>query len=505
LAGSFVSAQIAGVTQPAAEIAAPADLEAPLDAQEIPPPPPKSTRYDRSIVEGPLLPAIWKLGWPTMLTNIFGGLQGMVDNILVGHLVGYQANAGIGVANQIWIVIIVFIMSVFTGMSVLVARFVGAGNEEMADRTVYQAFITAAAIAIGILAPVGLFAAPTLLRLVNAAPAVQAQALPFLRIMMVFSSGMLVFFMLSGALRAAGDARTPMILGIAMTLMNIAFNIVLIRGLGPIPSYGTAGAAMGTVLASGILGAYSLWKLWNGGWVVRFPRNQGWAPDWKIIKSLFKFGLPTGLQGIAMNIGGLLMLSFIGSLAQSAESQAAFAISYSQLFSFITWTSVGLLGAASAAAGQNLGAGHPERAKQAVHVAARIGLTGAAFIGFFFLFFPRMLLGIFGMNEPNVVEIAVPLLRILSVSGLFVSVALAYTGGLQGTGDTKSPFYISIISQIVVPLGACFIIRRVSTLDPIDIWFAILAGHITRCTLSVLRFNQGKWRNIAVVVEDRKH
>ena len=489
------------MTQPVADV----DDVLALEDPAIPPPaPPAKSRYDRSIIEGALLPAVWKLAWPTMLTNIFGGLQGFVDNILVGHLIGYEANAGIAVANQIWIVIIVFIMSVFTGMSVLVARFVGAGNEEMADRTVYQAFITAATIAIGVLAPIGIFAAPTLLRLVNAAPAVQAQALPFLRIMMIFSSGMLIFFMLSGALRAAGDARTPMVLGIAMTVMNIAFNIVLIRGLGPIPAFGTAGAAMGTVLASGSLGVYSLWKLWNGGWVVRFPRNQGWAPDWTIIKSLFKFGLPTGLQGIAMNIGGLLMLAFIGSLAKSAESQAAFGVSYSQLFSFITWTSVGLLGAASAAAGQNLGAGHPERAREAVHVAARIGVTGAAFIGLFFLFLPRQLLGIFGMNEPNVVEIAVPLLRILSVSGLFVSVALAYTGGLQGTGDTKSPFYISIISQIVVPLGACFIIKRVSTLDPIDIWLAILAGHATRCTLSVLRFNQGKWRNIAVVVGHTK-
>ncbi len=461
------------------------------------------SRYDRSIVEGPLLPAVWKLAWPTMLTNVFGGLQGIIDNILVGHLIGYKANAGIGVANQIWIVIIVFIMSVFTGMSVLVARFVGAGNEEMADRTVYQAFITAAAIAIGVLAPIGIFAAPMLLRFVNAAPDVQAQALPFLRIMMVFSSGMLVFFMLGGALRAAGDARTPMVLGIAMTVMNIAFNIVLIRGLGPIPAFGTAGAAMGTVLASGLLAVYSLWKLWHGGWVVRFPRKTGFAPDWAIIRSLFKFGLPTGLQGIAMNVGGLLMLSFIGSLAQSAESQAAFAVSYSQLFSLITWTSVGLMGAASAAAGQNLGAGNPDRAREAVHVAARIGATGAAFIGLFFLFFPRQLLAIFGMNEPGVVDIAVNLLRILSLSGLFVSVALAYTGGLQGTGDTKSPFYISVISQIVVPLGACFLIRRFGSLDPMDIWLAILAGHATRCALTVIRFNQGRWRTISVGVRDK--
>jgi putative MATE family efflux protein len=482
------------MTTPAAgpAVAAP---EAP--ALEAPPAPTKK-RYDRSIIEGPLLPAVWKIAWPTMLTNIFGGLQGIVDHAMVGHYVGYTANAAIGVASQIWIVVIVFIMSVFTGMSVLVARFVGANDEESADRVVYQAFLTATSIAVFIMAPIGYFAAPWLLDMVNAAPEVQAEALPYFRIMTVFSIGMLIFFMLSGALRSAGDARTPMIMGIAMTVMNVALNAVLIGGLGPFPALGTAGAAWGTVIACNILAVYSLWKLWKGGWVVSFPRKHGFAPDWGIIKSLFKFGLPTGFQGIAMNIGGVFMLAFIGSLAQSAAAQAAFAISYSQLFSLITWTSVGLLGAAAAVAGQNLGAGQPDRANEAVHVAARIALSGAAFIGFFFLFFPRVLLMVFGMKDPVVVEIAVQLLRILSLSGLLIAVALAYTGGLQGTGDTKSPFYISVLSQIVVPLGACFIIQQVSTLDPIDIWLAILAGHFTRCVLSVVRFNQGKWRNIDV-------
>ena len=88
----------------------------------------------------------------------------------------------------------------------------------------------------------------------NAAPEVKAEALPFLRIMFVFSSGMLVFFMLGGALRSAGDARTPMVLGIAMTVLNIVLNVVLIRGLGPIPAFGTTGAAMGTCIASGLVG-----------------------------------------------------------------------------------------------------------------------------------------------------------------------------------------------------------------------------------------------------------
>lgn len=433
-----------------------------------------------------------------MLTNAFGGLQGIVDHVLVGNLVGYKANAAIGVSWQIFLVVIVFISSLFTGMSVLVARFAGAGDAEKVDRVVYQAFLTAIGISLGILAPVGYFAAPWLLDLVNAAPEVKAEALPFLRIMFVFSSGMMVFFMLGGALRSAGDARTPMVLGIAMTLMNLLLNIVLIRGLGPIPAFGTRGSAMGTCITAGLLASYAIWKLWTGGWVVRFPRGRGLGPDWTIIRELFRFGLPTGIQGIAMNIGGVLMLSFIGALAQSAAAQAAFAVSYTELFSLITWTSVGLMGSAAAVAGQNLGAGQPDRANQAVHIAARYGLAVAAFVGLFFLFLPRQLLAIFGMHDPVVVDVGIQLLRVLSVSGLFITVALSYTGGLQGTGDTKSPLYISMISQILVPLGICFVIREMGTLDPIDIWLAILAGHVTRCVLSVLRFRQGKWRTIAV-------
>ena len=460
--------------------------------------PPVAGRYDRSIIDGPLARAVWKLAWPTMLTSIIGGLQGIIDHVLVGHLVGYAGNAAIGVAWQIFIIVIVFITSLFTGMSVLVARFAGAGEADKVDRTVYQAFLTAIGISLLIMAPIGYFASPALLDLVNAAPAVKAEALPFLRIMFLFSSGMLVFYMLSGALRSAGDARTPMRMGIALTALNIGLNILLIRGAGPIPAFGTAGAAMGTSIASALVASYAMVRLWTGGWVVAFPRGRALGPDWAIIRSLFRFGLPTGIQGIAMNIGGLFMLGFIGSLGQSAAAQAAFAVSYSQLFSLITWTSVGLMGAAAAVAGQNLGAGNPDRATQAVHVAARIAMGGAAIIGTFFFLIPRQLLAIFGMNEPAVVEIGTQLLRVLSVSGLFISVALTYTGGLQGTGDTRSPLYISVISQVLIPLSICFVIRRTGTLDPLDIWVAILIGHATRCALSVLRFNQGKWRGIVV-------
>src|SRR5256885_1668582 len=467
---------------------------------------------DRSIVDGPIARAVWMLAWPTMLQNLIGGLQGMVDHALVGHFVGYAGNAAIGVAIQIFIVVIVFVMSVFSGMGVLVARFAGANEPDKVNRTVYQAFLAAVALWGLVLAPLGWLLAPSLLGVVNATPAVRVEALPFLRIMFVGSLGMLLFFMVSGALRAAGDARTPLRLGVLLTALNIACNVAFITGLGPFPRLGTAGAAVGSTVAGLALSGVAVYLLlsgrlpvvwhrgmdWRADWGViralfrlglpargqgirvdgpggllvrllrllaagaavgstvaglalsgvavylllsgRLPvvwhRGMDWRPDWGVIRALFRFGLPAGVQGIAMNVAGVLLLRFIGSLAHSAEAQAAYAVSYTELFSFITWTSVGLMGAAATVAGQNLGAGRPERSVHGVHVAAGLGVGLAAAIGLLFLTIPRSLLALFGMTDPVVLGLGVQLLGFLSISGLFVTVALTYTGALQG--DRKS-------------------------------------------------------------------
>jgi putative MATE family efflux protein len=457
--------------------------------------------FDRAIVDGPIAGAVWRLAWPTMLQNVISGLQGLVDHALVGHFVGYAGNAAIGVALQIFIVVIVFLNSLFTGMSVLVARFAGANDAEMVNRTVYQAFLASAALCFGVLAPLGWALSPSLLTLVKATAEVRAEALPFLRIMLVFNFGMLLFFMLGAALRSAGDARTPLRLGVALTVLNVALNIVFIRGLGPIPAFGTAGAAIGTTVASTLVSGTAIWLLCSGRLVVRWHRGMGWGPDWGIIRSLFRFGLPSGFQGIAMNIGGVLLLRFIGSLEHSGQAQAAYAVSYTELFSLVTWTSMGLMGAAATVAGQNLGAGRPERSVHGVNVAAGIGLGVAAVVGALFLAIPDRLLALFGMDDPIVVRLGTQLLGFLSLSGLFIAVALTYTGGLQGTGDTRSPLYISLIAQIGIPLGLCAFLDATRGLQPADIWLAILLGHATRCILSVLRFRQGKWRAIRVEVE----
>lgn len=442
---------------------------------------------------------MWRLAWPTVIQNMIGGLQGIVDHVMVGHYVGFTGNAAIGVGWQIFLVVVVFISSLFTGMGVLVARFAGANDHEKVNRVVYQAFLTAVVLALGVLAPIGWVLSPRLLELVHASPQVRAEALPYLRTMFVCSIGQLLYFMIAGALRAAGDARTGLRIGMWIVGLNIALNMILIRGFGPIPGYGVQGAALGTSIASALASGVGIWLMKTGRVVVSF-KGVPHQPDWAIIRQLFKFGLPAGVQGVAMNIAGVLLLRFMGSLPYSAEAQAAYAVCYTELFAFITWTSVGLMSAAATIAGQNLGAGKPERSVKGVQVAARFGLMIASTIGLIFLLFSEQLLAAFGLNEPVVVQIGQQLLRYLSISGLFITLALTFTGGLQGTGDTRSPLYITLVAQVVVPLGICFYLQSAGQLQASGIWMAIVVGHFTRCALSAARFHQGRWKTIAVHV-----
>src|SRR3954469_3591362 len=95
-----------------------------LDSEVIQPSEPK---YDRQIIEGSLTGAVWKIAGPTMLTNAVAGVQGLIDQILVGNLLGYKGNAAMGVSWQIFLVVVVFVSSVDIGKNILVSRFAGAG------------------------------------------------------------------------------------------------------------------------------------------------------------------------------------------------------------------------------------------------------------------------------------------------------------------------------------------------------------------------------------------
>ena len=403
---------------------------------------------------------MWKIAWPTMLTNIIGGMQGIVDHVLVGHLVGYQGNAAIGVAWQIFLIVIAFISSLFIGMGVLVARFAGAGDEDKVDRVVYQAFLTAVGISLLIMAPIGWFASPCAARSrerrtggEGRGAAVPAHHVPVQH----RHDGVLHARRSASRRRRRADAHDARHRDDGAE--SRAEHRVHSRA-GADPRVRHQGRGGGHVHRVGQLDGLLARKLWSGAWVVKFPRGQGYGPDWAIIRSLFRFGLPSGIQGIAMNVGGTLMLAFIGSVAQGRRRRPRSRLATRSSSRSSRGRRSGSWARRPRSPARTSAPRNRIVPTQAVHVAARFGARRGGVHRPLLPVLPRQLLGVFGMNDPAVLEIGAQLLRVLSVSGLFITIALTYTGGLQGTGDTKSPLYISIVSQILVPLGICSVIQR---------------------------------------------
>ncbi len=453
--------------------------------------------FDQELVSGSILRSVWKLSWPVICLQLVSGIHGFVDHVLVGYFVqDFAANAAIGVAWQLFLVMVVFIASLFNGMGVLVARYAGRRDRVALSNIAYQVFLTSFYILIFVAAPLGYFFTPSLLRLTNAQPEVIAYAEPFLKIVFTCSAPLFMMFALNNAFQASGDPRTPLKLGILTAILNVILSSILITGMGPFPELGVMGAAIGTVLSPIPSVAISISLIMRHKMIVGPPEKFTLRPDFQIIRTVARIGIPTGIQAVLLNVGGAILLGFIGTVEHSIAAQAAYTICYTQLFSFVTWASFGLRASSATLMGQNLGAGQPDRARMSVYATMVMAMLWASLWAIIYWTFPSFLMSLFNQNEGDVFTIGRELLQFLAVSAFFVSAALTITGGLQGAGDTKTPMYIAFVSQIVVLLGLCFVFQQTGYLSPTSIWTAVLISHFTRFIATAFVFHQGRWAHI---------
>ncbi len=460
-------------------------------------------KFDTEIVSGSVLRSVWKLAWPVILLNLTNGVHSFADHIMIGRFVESQdnaANAAVGVAWQVFLVMVVFVASIFHGMNVLVARYAGRQEREKMSEVVYHSFLAALFVLVFVAGPVGYFSAPWLLQFVSADEEVMRHALPYLRILFTSGAGIFLVFMFTGAFHASGEPKVPLMLGFLSTIMNVVISYFLITGYGPFPTLGVNGAAIGTVIAPFFSVAIAISLIMRGKVLIRPPKKYVFLPDWNILRVSLRIGIPSGIQGVLLNIGGVFLMVFVASLG--AAAQAAYTICYGQLFAIITWASFGLRAASATVMGQNIGAGDPERGKRAVAVAAYLGTGWAILLGLVFYQFPEFLLGLFDASEGPVFYYGSSLLNYLSLSGIAVAVTLALTGGLQGAGATKIPMYIAFLTQIVILLGFCGFFYAIDALSAEIVWLSILISHTSRLFLTFLVFRTNAWIHTKVEISN---
>jgi putative MATE family efflux protein len=434
---------------------------------------------------------VWSLAWPVIIALLSEAAVGLVDTLMVGRL-GANAVAAVGVGMQILGSVSVVTMAVGTGTLALVARHVGAGEMALARRVAGQSILVAFGLAWLAILPV-LAWTPAVVRLFGVAPAVVDQSVAFTRVVMLSIPGGAVLFVVGSALRAAGDTRTPMAIGLVLNVVNVVLNYVLIFGGPGIPALGVRGSALATTLAFTLGSVIGLALLARGRLRLRITLDD-LRLEGRTVARLGRIGAPSGIEQLAMQIGFLNYLVFASSYGTAAVAAYFIGVRITAL-SFLP--GIGFSTAAAALVGQNLGAGDPERAAAAGRAANRMAVRMMSGAGLLLILFAGPIARLF-VDDAEVIEDTRWFIYMLGLCQPLMAVDYAIGGGLRGAGDTRFPLLTLFIGLYGFRLPLSWLVTHALGLPTPWLWAALLADYGSRAALKLWRWRSGAWRDVRV-------
>ncbi len=454
--------------------------------KETPGPSPEAAAR-RDWTEGSIARNLWSLSWPMLITNTLTALGPIIDMIWIGAL-GASAIAGVGVSGLAVMVVISLVSGLFTGTIALVARHIGARNEEGANHVSQQAFVIALAFSL-LMALVGIFLSVPFMRSLGVDASVVAEGAAYLRIQLI---GIVTMTMLQAAqsiMQASGDAVQPMLISIGYRLLQIILCPALIYGWGFFPRLEVSGASLSNVITQGLGGIIALYILFTGRTRIKVTLKN-FRFDGKVIWKTIKIGIPASFSFMQRNVAELILMWFIapfGTLAVAAQSVSQ------RVDQLLQNASSGLGTAAGVLAGQSLGAGRPDRAEKTGWLAVIIS-TGISFAGILVvIFWVEPILGIF-TKDPEVIKMGADFLRIMigsyAVWGLVVSLSLV----LNGVGDTMVQMLTNLATMVFVQLALAYVLSRYTDMGVYGIRWAAVIGIVIRAVIYTVYFKTGRWK-----------
>jgi putative MATE family efflux protein len=428
---------------------------------------------------------IWPLAWPAVLTNLLQALVGLVDVKVVGHL-GAPAVAAVTTGHRVFFILQAVLMAVTTGTTALVARAWGRGDRDEAERVTVASLALGGSFALALTVPAVLFAAP-LAGFFGLEPRAAALAATFLRVLAPFNVAFAAGFVVATALRAAGDTRTPLWLGVFTNVVNVALLYGLVLGHFGLPTLGVAGAALANGLAftSGALLTLTLW--WRGR--LRIGVGPGGAVRAARVRRLLRIGAPAALEQVVWQGGFVAFLRLVALYGTAAF--AAYGIGVNILaFSFVV--GFGFQVAASTLVGQHLGAGDPEEAARSGWRATGLAVAVMLAFGTTIVVAARPIAE-FLIDDPEVVRLTVIFIRILGSVQALMAIEFTLGGALRGAGDTRFPLYVVMAGL----LGARVLLAALFAWQERGVtWIygALVADYVVKASLMTWRFRSGRWR-----------
>jgi putative MATE family efflux protein len=443
------------------------------------------THHD--FTEGSLGQAIALLAIPMVLEMIMESLFGVVNVFFVAGL-GSDAVSAVGMTEQILTILFTIAIGLSMATTATIARRIGEKDTAGARAAAVQA--VAAGIIVSVAAGVlGAKFAPQLLRAMGAWPSLLETGSQYTSLLLGGSGTIVLLFLMNAIFRGAGDAAIAMRVLWLANLVNIVLVPCLVVGWGPFPKMGLTGAAVGTTIGRGVGVAYQFWSLFRGkGRVVL--RAEDLRLDPKLMLRLLRISVPGMFQYAIATASWLALVRIVASYGSAALAGYTIGI---RILIFALLPSWGMANAAATLVGQNLGAGKPWRAEQAVW---RTGLYNMIFLGsvaVIFIVFAGPITRLF-TNDPQVIAMGTDCLRFISYGYPFYAFGMVVVQAFNGAGDTRTPTMVNLFCYWLWEIPLAYTLARPLGMGPRGVFLAIAIAESTTACVGVVMFRRGRWK-----------
>ena len=435
----------------------------------------------------PIGHSIVMLAVPMVMEMAMESIFVVADVFWVAHL-GANAVATVGLTESMLTLIYSMAMGLSIGAMALVARRIGEGDPDRAARAGVQAIVLGILISL-LIALVGAWNAPQLLRLMGASDEVVATGSTYTRVMMGGNATIVLLFLINAVFRGAGDAAIAMRVLWIGNAINIVLGPCLIFGPGPFPALGVTGAAVATNIGRGTAVLVQFLTLMRWGSRIRMAKRH-LSIDPGTMGTVLRLSGSGTLQILIATASYVALVRILSRFGSAALAGYTIGI---RLIIFALLPSFGISNAAATMVGQNLGAKKPDRAERAVWTAAFYNFVFLGAIGVLFLAGARVIVAFF-TTDPTVASYAVSCLRIVSLGFVFYAYGTVLTQSFNGAGDTWTPTLINLLVFWAIELPLAWVLSHGGGFGARGVFFAMAACYSLLAVVSAIIFKQGRWK-----------
>ena len=436
-------------------------------------------RHDVDMTEGKITGHIVSFALPLLIGNIFQQLYNTVDTWVVGNYVSNEAFSAVGSVGPIINMLIGFYLGLSSGAGVVISQYYGAKNEEKVSKTVHTAILMTVILAV-VFTAVGIIMTPFMLEMMKTPDEVFPESKAYLTIYFSGIIGLMIYNIGSGILRAVGDSTRPFLFLVVSAVINTVLDLVFVIAF----DMGVEGVAYATIIAQGISAVLCIITLAMSKSCVRLTL-RGLKICWEMLGKIIKVGIPAALQMAITSFSNVFVQSYINYFGQDCMAGWTAYAKIDQLM-FLPMQSLAL--ASTTFVGQNLGKNQVERAKEGVRKTLQIAMAATVILMIPVMIASPYLVAFFN-DKAEVIEIGSLLLRVVTPFYVLCCINQIYSGALRGSGNTKIPMYIMLVSFVVFRQIYLFIMSNVCN-EIIPIALSYPAGWLLCSALTLIYYHK---------------